>query len=344
MAQAKDEITENGIRMKIKMASTITTLADRKRFFGISFLIVLLGAVIFVLNASRVGPIEACLDGCSPPISQIDGELQVLNLNMLHGHPEFEFLPERIELLVAQIKSLSPDIITLQEAPWTRRTGSTVKYLADEIGMNYVYLPANGNRWTIFFSEGEAIMSKFPLKGIVFKELLPRAGFFEHRVALKVSAVTPLGEIQVATTHLTNGDPKINQGQARDLYDFVSTFENGSVVITGDFNAQEDSPQIRLLSDNWIDTYRWSNPESKGLTCCAEPLSGANIDSRLEKRIDYIFLRPGKKLAVEVVNSEVIFDHPYESGNEHIWISDHIGILTTIRISPRLADQEDRIP
>jgi endonuclease/exonuclease/phosphatase family metal-dependent hydrolase len=303
--------------------------------FGIILFVFLILILVFLFNASRVGSLEACLIECSIFKSWGDGKFKIMNLNMLHGHPDFEYLPQRINLLTEQINTLSPDIVTLQEVPWTTTTRSTARYIAEKTGMNFVYLPANGNRWTIFFAEGEAILSKYPLKEVEFRELLPRAGFFEHRIALKATALTPFGEIQIVTTHLTNGDPNINQNQARDLYDFVSEFDYGAVVVSGDFNAREESPQISLLSERWIDTYRHSNPTGLGLTCCAEPLSGLDIDSKLEKRIDYLFLVPDEDLDFKIVDSILVLDHPIGIENEKLWISDHIGILTTIGIPPQ---------
>lgn len=291
----------------------------------------LLLSLVLVLNASRIGPLETCLENCSRHPPQAGNELLVMNLNMLHGYPEFDRLPERIDLLVNQINHLGPDLVTLQEVPWTRVTGSTAKYLAEQTGMNYVYLPANGNRWTIFFAEGEAILSRYPLNDIDYVELQPKAGFFEHRVALKATAVTPSGDIQIVSTHLTNGDHEINQAQTNDLYNYATALDESVLILGGDFNAVEDTPQIKFLSDSWIDTYRRSNPLSEGLTCCAEPLHEPNIDSQLEKRIDYIFLVSNEDMAVDIVDSHLVMNLPISSGEERSWVSDHIGILTTFK-------------
>jgi endonuclease/exonuclease/phosphatase family metal-dependent hydrolase len=305
----------------------------RIRLVGIVLLSLLLLSLVFVLNASRVGPLETCLESCSRHYPQAEHELQVMNLNMLHGYPEFDRLPQRIDLLADQINLIGPDVVTLQEVPWTRMTGSTARYIAQQTGMNYVYLPANGNRWTIFFAEGEAILSRYPLKDLAYVELQPRAGFFEHRVALKAIATTPFGEIQIISTHLTNGAPEINLAQTKALFDYATAFDDGVLIIGGDFNAQENSSQTRLLTSTWIDTYRRSNHQGQGLTCCAEPLYGTNIDSQLEKRIDYIFLVSNEEMAVEIVESQLVMDHPIGSGEERTWVSDHIGILTTFKIS-----------
>lgn len=290
---------------------------------------------LWILNVSQVGPLVFDLDSYTRMPPEGTDSFQVMNLNMLHGFPRFEHLSERLDLIVEQINQISPDIVTLQEVPWTWRTRSAAAYLAKRTGMNYVYLPANGNRWAIFFSEGEAILSKFELKDIEFKELKPRAGFFEHRVALKATAATPWGDIHVISTHLTNGDPAINQSQVHDLMEFVVPFGNRSTIVAGDFNALEDSPQIRFLANEWIDTFRQSNPEELGFTCCIDELTGPGIDRVLEKRIDYLFLIPHRiEPDTPLIDSLRVFDHPYSINNAQIWVSDHIGILTTFKITP----------
>jgi endonuclease/exonuclease/phosphatase family metal-dependent hydrolase len=306
---------------------------ERKSVLISAILVVLLLLAIFFANASRVGPLEDCLVECSQHSQIYSKEISILNLNILHDFPNFEMLTERVDLLVEQMILLEPDIVTLQEVPWTWSTGSTARYIAEKTGMNYVYLPANGNRRLIFFAEGEAILSKFPLKNVEFVEMKPKAGLFEQRVALAATAVTPWGDLRVVSTHLTNGEPHINFGQVKALHNFVSDFEESDVIISGDFNAAEQSPQIDYLTENWVDTFRKSNPSGPGLTCCVESLSGSQIDSKLEKRIDYIFLVPALNSNVSIIDSQVIFDLPTRVNNELLWISDHAGVLTTISIT-----------
>jgi len=82
---------------------------------------------------------------------------------MLHGFPGFELLDERLQTIADEINLIEPDIVLLQEVPWTLRRGNAAKHLAEQTEMNYAYLRANGNRWAIGFEEGEAILSLFPL-------------------------------------------------------------------------------------------------------------------------------------------------------------------------------------
>jgi len=284
---------------------------------------------LWVLNASRVGKPEGCPQGRAPDGQQPRPTLRVMSLNILHGFPRFEHLPERLDRIAEEIHRQQADIVLLQEVPWTIRLGSGARYLSERTGMNYVYLRANGNRWTIFFEEGEAILSRYPLWDVDFVELQPRAGFFEHRVTLRATVDTPLGAVRLFVTHLTNGEPEVNQGQAASLLAFVSASSGSPAVVAGDFNATPDSPQIRTLAERWIDTYHTAHPADAGLTCCVDDLT-AGPEEPLEERIDYIWLVPGSDSRLEVVEAERVLDQPSFVEGGWLWASDHVGLMVIL--------------
>jgi endonuclease/exonuclease/phosphatase family metal-dependent hydrolase len=288
--------------------------------------------ITWALNASRPGArVEGCPQGCSTAAPRREGRLRVMSLNVLHGFPRFEHLSERLDLVAAEIRRQDADIVCLQEVPWTLHLGSGVEYLASRTGMNYLYLRANGNRWTIFFEEGEAILSRYPLHDLAFTELEPRASFFEHRVVLHATAATPWGDLRVFATHLTTGDLALNQGQAGSLQAFVVSTGGGPAIVAGDFNAREDSPQIQALANAWLDTYRVANPGDPGLTCCIDDLAAQN--EPLEERIDYLFLVPGSGEEEQVVSSQRVLDQPVLGADGWLWASDHVGLLSTIQLT-----------
>ncbi len=289
---------------------------------------VLLLIAVWVLNASRPGSrAEGCPEGCATLGPRSEGQLRILSLNILHGFPRFEHLDARLDLIAAEIRRLDPDVVCLQEVPW--HWGSAARNLADRTGLNYLYLRANGNRWTILFEEGEAILSRYPLRDASVTELQASAGPFEHRVALQATAVTPWGDLRVVSTHLTHGDPAVNEAQAASLIAFVAAGNMGApAVVAGDFNARDDSPQIQALqAAGWIDTYRTAYPNDPGHTCCTDDLT--DPDQALDKRIDYIFLVPGDQ-DIGVADSRVVFDRPWPGGEGWLWVSDHAGLLTTL--------------
>jgi beta-glucosidase len=293
--------------------------------------------VAWLFNVSRPGTrVEGCPDGCATSSDRQDGPLRVLSLNLLHGFPRFEHLDQRLDLVVDAIRRHDPDLVCLQEVPW--HWGSAARDLAEQTGLNYLYLRANGNRWTLLFEEGEAILSRYPLRDAIFVELEPRAGTFEHRVVLGATAATPWGKLRVHVAHLTHGDPSVNQGQAGALAAFVDRSAGMPALVAGDFNAGEDSPQIQALlsgegsgGTGWIDTYRAVHPTDAGHTCCVDNLQ--RPDEALEKRIDYIFFVPGATPG-HIVASQRVLDRAFSMGDGWLWASDHVGLLTTLSLGP----------
>lgn len=284
-------------------------------------------AAVFAANASQPGwRVEGCPAGCAAQSTRSAGPLRVVSLNMLHGFPDFKDLPVRMELIAQEIRRLDADVVLLQEAPWTVRTGNVAKSLAGELGYNYLYYRSEGNKWLIFFEQGEAILSRFPLKNPVFTRLSPRVNIFETRVALGAVALTPWGQVTVVDTHLTDQDPQKNFGEAQSLRKFVQAQPGALKVVAGDFNAREDSPQIRLLSAEWRDAFRAAHPGEAGLTCCSDDLKAAHPDP-LEERIDYIFLAGGSGTAGRVISISRVFDEPFQQGNGWQWASDHVGLM-----------------
>jgi endonuclease/exonuclease/phosphatase family metal-dependent hydrolase len=251
-----------------------------------------------------------------------------MDLNMLHGFPSFKGLPARVELIAQGIRRQDADVVLLEEVPWTIRTGSVAKSLAGELGYNYLYYRASGNKSLIFFEEGEAILSRFPLHDPHPTILMPRVDLFERRVALSCIVSTPWGDLTLVVTHLTDKAPQKNLGQAGSLLSFVESLPGNQKVVAGDFNATEASPQIRLLSAAWTDTFGLLHPDDPGLTCCVDDLA-AGPGEPLEKRIDYVFL--AGKGDYKIVSAQRVFTAPFPQAGGWQWASDHIGLLVELQ-------------
>lgn len=287
---------------------------------------------LWVLNTSKVGggP-EGCTQGCSTWKGPDDSVLRVLSLNVFHDHPRFERLTERLDLIAEEFIRLQADIVCLQEVPWTWKLGNASELLARQLGMNHVFLRANGNHRAILFEEGLSILSRYPLENLSFVALKPKAGFFEHRIALHATAVTPWGEVGVIVTHLTNGKPKINYDQTVSLKQFVEQTHEPLKIVAGDFNATPDSPQVNLLTQDWSDSYRLANPTIKDFTCCIDDLTDGSEGAH-EKHIDYIFLISEDTAQYTVQTARQVFTQPFQTADGYLWVSDHIGLLIEIQI------------
>lgn len=309
-----------------------------KRRTVLLLLLVLVSGVLFlVFNASRAGArVEGCPAGCAAT-DRGNGEiLRILTLNVLHGYRSSGNRMRRLDLIAEEVQRLQPDVIALQEVPWSLRLGNGAEYLARRLGLNHAYLRANGNRQAILFEEGVAILSRFPLNDLELHELQPRPGFFEHRVVLKATAFTPRGNLDVFVTHLTNSDRPTNAAQVEGLHAFVEGSKTNPAIIAGDFNATEDSLPIRRLAAAWQDLYRTVHPRQPGLTCCARDITAGPASDPLWRRLDYIFLAAEDDAALQVIDARVVLDEPFPIGDSWLWASDHAGVLVTLQVGRSL--------
>jgi endonuclease/exonuclease/phosphatase family metal-dependent hydrolase len=160
-------------------------------------------------------------------------------------------------------------------------------------------------------------------------ELQPQAGFFEHRVVLHATTVTPWGDVDLFATHLTTGGPEINRAQVASLQAFVERSGAAPALVGGDFNASEDSPQIEMLAREWVDTYRTANPGDAGLTCCINDLA-LGPGEPLEEWIGYLFFVPRGRLGVAVKSTGRMLYKPVQTASGWQWASDHIGVRTEL--------------
>ncbi len=297
-----------------------------------TFVIVVLPAlVLFLATVSR--PASKPLGRFHPPEKGLPlaDTLTVLNLNMLHGYPDFAYLPQRLGLLRAALADLDPDIVLLQEAPWRPDLGYAAQTLAGE-KYAWAYARANGNRYWLRFEEGSAILSRYLLEDVELYELHPQPRPWEHRIVLHALVRLPQGNLHLFVTHLTNRKADVNTTQAADLYRFVAaTAGDEPALIAGDFNARPTSPTINQLS-GWVDLFAQAHPAAAGYTCCAPSLTASDVTP--EERIDYLFYRPGTvgpTLTAEEVT--IIFDQPFVTSAGPLWLSDHFGLLARLRFN-----------
>jgi endonuclease/exonuclease/phosphatase family metal-dependent hydrolase len=302
---------------------------------AVALLVLSVGA--FALpNVSRTGKVKICREACALPAPVSGGPLQVMVLNVRHGFPRFEHLRARMDYIAAEIDRRGADLVLLQEVPWTLGLGDGVEYLSRATGLNHVSVRDNGNRWLLQFDTSLAILSRHPLLAPESLELRPRAGFFEHRLALRAIAATPRGSVQVVVTHLTHGDPDVNRRQVDSLTDWVGSRSQGLTLVGGDFNAVPDSPQIRFLASRWLDTFAFANRTDGGFTCCVEPDTEALLEP-LTERIDYLFVVPEPRTRAAVKRSDRVLTRPFRWRGGWLWASDHAGLLAEIDWQPRRA-------
>ncbi len=271
--------------------------------------------------------------------------LTVVTFNLFHGGPfsgltgNAQHLEGRLEMAAVGLKDLHADIIGLQEASWSRQRGEVAARLAAQLGFQHVYAPASsrffGNAGInraiaslLNFTEGPAIVSRFPILGWHIDDL-PRCGkLMDSRVLLSATLQTSWGRIQTFSAH-TRSDPC----QTRRVAELVRRSRSPlPALLMGDFNATPDSPAITALTREagFTDAFHIANPTLPGFTVWQQVDAPAAM---VRRRGDYIFLVPGTIVAGMVLSARVILNTPGRlPDGRPLWPSDHYGVLAELDI------------
>jgi endonuclease/exonuclease/phosphatase family metal-dependent hydrolase len=259
--------------------------------------------------------------------------ITVATLNMLHGLPRFEHLEQRKDLILSELKRLTPDVILLQEVPVLRSRPEQIgAWLAEGLGYNLAYARANGRAFWIGFEEGEAVLSRFPIREVRRHLLLPKPGMFENRIVLRAVIDTPLGVLEVYNTHFSHrvNRDSLRLEQAVDLIRYLRstyTFRELPAVIGGDINAFPDSPPTRLLlEEGLVDAALQVDPPADGPTSWFRDITNPSDGPRA--RIDYLFLyADGAEKPFTVRRCFRFLNQPFSTPTGWLWASDHVGVI-----------------
>lgn len=300
--------------------------------------------MVWVLSGVVLGGVFMVLDAMA---AAVPPPVKCVSFNLLHGGVwsgrwgDGQDLERRLELAAEELRALQVDIIGLQEASSGRGRGNVAERLARKLGFSYVFAPAGlrlfaserVNRLTsrvMNFSEGPAIVSRFPIVASSAHDL-PRCGrWTDPRVVLCATLDTPWGPLTVCSTH-TSGRLCQSQG----VVQFVLQHQGPlPLLLMGDFNATENAPAVTLLTREmgFLDTFRVANPAAPGFTVWQWVYASRPMVFR---RVDYLFLLPGKDFAGAVLSSRVVLNTPrqLEDGTV-LWPSDHYGVLSEVVVFP----------
>ena len=262
--------------------------------------------------------------------------LRVVTFNLLHGGPwsgltgHDDDLETRLGLIIGQLRTLDPDVVALQESPVSRWRGDVAARLAQALGLGHVHARATENvfGWrplgrlvlgVLGFVEGPAISEVHVLPHCVHR--------LDPRVALSADLETAAGVLRVYSTHTSRDDC-----QTRRLGAVVLAERGPLPLVLGDLNTGESAAALdELRAQGFVDLFREANPIALGATVRQDVLAPA---STVRRRVDYVLLLPGSRVAAEVVSSRVVLDTPgRRADGSPLWPSDHYGVLAEIRLS-----------
>jgi len=274
--------------------------------------------------------------------------LRVVTYNLLHGGPLSGFkdgqshLEERLDMTIRELKALEPDIIALQEASQSRWHGNVPERIARELGFSVVFAPATDRIFhfapldtlivtLMGFKEGSAILSRFPIVAAEIFDLPRCQRRLEPRILLRAEISTPVGGLQVYSTHIARGD----QCQMQRVGEIVRNHRGSRPsLLMGDFNTLETSTVLAALRDEagFVDVFRTANPDHPG------PTVWQRIEVErptVSRRVDFIFLSGGLESTGRVRSSRVVLDRPGSlPDGAALWPSDHYGVFAEVDIVP----------
>jgi endonuclease/exonuclease/phosphatase family metal-dependent hydrolase len=250
-----------------------------------------------------------------------------------------ESLEPRFDLAVDQLRELAPDVVALQEASTGWGRGNLAARLAERLGLHYVHAPATtrvlGVEWLgrivtalMNFSEGPAILSRYPIVSSEVYDLPRCQKTLDPRVVLRAELATPAGPLHVFSTHTSR-----DTCQVRRALEIARGRKNARpVLIMGDFNTGDSAMAEILAGMGLIDAYRQANPSALGFTVWQDVTAPIPTAFR---RVDYILVVPGDADSGRVLGSRLVLDSPRRlPGGGTLWPSDHYGVLAQIGITP----------
>ena len=152
-----------------------------------------------------------------------------------------------------------------------------------------------------------------------------------------VDATVAGATYRVVNTHLeAYSGTTTRQAQAEELVDLLEN-ETMPLILMGDFNsdAATDPPGAvysLLTAAGYADV--WRGGSDAGFTCC-QNFDLANETSRLDRRIDHIFVRNTDLVSAM---TETVGDQPEDRVtvfDMEIWPSDHAGVVARLALQPR---------
>ena len=212
---------------------------------------------------------------------------------------------EKLEKIALAIKSVDPDIISLQEV----KGSVQAKSLADALGLNYVYVSHGDSR----LEWGLAVLSRFTI--VRYQQEVIHHDDKKPRVALTCTIDLPNASITVVNVHYALGDyDKQVKETMRILGDIM-----GPALLMGDLNLIDPEEGLAPMRAELIDT------------CEAVDTKGSREAKQRgtfrfgSKRIDYIFVDPDYFTVLDVGLT----------AEEHRKASDHLAYFACVTLKNR---------
>ncbi|WP_181788057.1 endonuclease/exonuclease/phosphatase family protein [Streptomyces phytophilus] len=254
---------------------------------------------------------------------------------------------ERTKAILRTLREERPDVVGLQEV-WGQGADNLAGWLANELGMDWAWAPSpEPGRWQRRIGDptvdvGNAVLSRWPIAEQASAVLPAGEEEPDGQQALYARVAAPGGvTVPFFTTHLISYPhaSATRSAQVTALARFVHERRGGGdfpPVVTGDFNAEPDSDEMRLLGGTktappvrgqvFLDAWRYAHPTAVGATWdLANPYAARTLE--WHSRIDYVLVGPpgpegeGHVRAVRRAGNAPV---------DGVWASDHCAVVADL--------------
>jgi endonuclease/exonuclease/phosphatase family metal-dependent hydrolase len=242
--------------------------------------------------------------------------------------------------IVETLRRVDADIVCLQEVWETRDGQSQADDLAAALGLHAAYGAGLGLDLAPE-SLGNAVLSRWPITGTKVAMLPAPSGLDELRCVVRAGIDGPRGPLEVFTTHLNwrLDQSAVRQQQVRAICELVDETKRDRTyppILCGDFNAEPDSDEIRMLTGLrdvpvpklvFIDAWQARGDGGPGYTWSRDNPYTV-VDPEPDRRIDYVLAGypreqgAGETVACSVEGIEAI---------DGVYPSDHYAVLAELR-------------
>jgi endonuclease/exonuclease/phosphatase family metal-dependent hydrolase len=244
--------------------------------------------------------------------------------------------------ILETLRRESPDLCGLQEV-WAEDPGVNLAgWLADELGMHWVYgEPSDQKRWQDRVKDpsvrfGVAVLSRWPISEQKVYDLPGDP----CRPLLSTMVEAPQGTVPFITLHtsaLPFGATTRRRAQleftARHVADLPA--KEHPPVVVGDFNAEPESDEVRRFAGTltepvvegqvFVDAWRWADPADPGYTWDrANPYVADWIEP--SARIDYIHVLARAEGPGHIRSAR----RTATSAIDGVWPSDHAAVIAEL--------------
>lgn len=228
---------------------------------------------------------------------------------------------ERLDLLLADMSALQPDLLGLQEVVYPMQQDRLIGAAGEG---RYAAVRA----WAGRPEYGNSLLVREPLVATG----VDRLELGRNRSALRASVALPEGNgVLVVVTHLhheVDGAAERDEQTGR-LLDWLATAPaTAAQIVMGDFNANPGEPAAaRMRASGYRSAYADANGQDPAVTW-PSGLQAPAIDTDGDPAcLDYIWVRG----AVRVAAARLAFDRP-DPEDSTLFPSDHLGIAARLEI------------